>query len=78
LISKFEKVVIEEVHKVVPAIEKYSKPSMFSSIWQSRSLNTIEGLPQLEMKTSLSLDPDESLDLVRLNSNQFYIIALQF
>jgi len=58
-ITKFQKPVVEEVHKIVPSIEQVSKPNVLS-IEASKPTSQ---LLQLKLKTSLSLDPDKGLDL---------------
>jgi hypothetical protein len=66
-IVKFQKPVVEEVHKIVPAIEQSSKVN-------GLPIEASKILPQLELKTSLSLDPDKvyiwSLLIIKNTLNQ--------
>jgi homoaconitase/3-isopropylmalate dehydratase large subunit len=61
-IAKFQKPVVEEVHKIVPAIEHVSNPNVLPI----EANKPTPQLPHLELKTSLSLDPDKDLDLKEL------------
>jgi hypothetical protein len=68
-IAKLQRPVVEEIHKIVPAIEQ-SKSNNILPIENKPTPPQL--LPILESKTSLSLDPDKGLDLELINYYKYF------
>jgi hypothetical protein len=66
-VAKFHKPGVQEVNKIVPAIWQGATTSKPSVVGMEAS-NDVSGPPQLELKTSLSLDPDKGLELLITNT----------